>query len=152
MRIRIPLDLTQENAAPPAEKAQPKTMPSEDKKEIPSETAENKEEEKEEAEVSKSGIPPVDTTHPEIEMEDKILTAKPISEDLFVYVVHQYGERILRENLCEFVKTLIAKDKSEIDIEALKKRTAEIAKKVEDAVIEEVIARRDIPVVDFNLN
>ena len=87
--------------------------------------------------------------YPEIEYEDKVLTLKPVTDGLYVYVMHQAAGRELRKHVCEFVKTHFEKDLGEAEVEEIQKKAEEIAVKVDKVFVQQFA---DTPLFSYEKN
>eukprot|EP01022_Parablepharisma_sp_SALTPOND_P018757 TRINITY_DN310_c0_g4_i1.p2 TRINITY_DN310_c0_g4~~TRINITY_DN310_c0_g4_i1.p2 ORF type:complete len:682 (-),score=92.23 TRINITY_DN310_c0_g4_i1:14221-16266(-) len=84
----------------------------------------------------------------EPEYDDKVLTVKPLAEDLLVYVIHEAATKEVRMDLHEFVKKQFAKDLESVEPEAIKESVETIGGKMEAEFLEKF---KDVPVFTFQL-
>ncbi len=82
----------------------------------------------------------------EREFDNKVLTVKPVAEDVFVYVVHEAATKEVRTDLCEFVKKQFAKDLDTVDADAIKEKFNAIAAKLEAFFFDHF---KEVPVFSF---
>jgi hypothetical protein len=116
VRILIPLDRSKDEEQNEEKKEEEKK---EDNKEV---------EKKEEGEVviGEKEQQPQEVVYPEIEYEDKVLMVKPISDNLYVLVLHQAAARELRKSMCEYIKAHFDKDFETTELEPMQKKAEEI--------------------------
>ena len=83
----------------------------------------------------------------EPEEDDKILTVKPLAEDLFVYVIHEAATKDVRNDLCEFMKKQFTKDLEAAGVmENIKENVDIVGGKIEATFFE---AYKHIPTFNF---
>lgn len=133
-----------------AKEEKEKEMEKEKEKEKTKEKEKEKEKtEKGKAEEKKVAEPEKKKEYPEIEYEDKVVAVKAVTEDLFVYVLHQAAGRELRKNLCECIKKHFEKELEGAEIEAIQTKAEAIAKQVESGILKHF---SEIPVFPFEKN
>eukprot|EP01022_Parablepharisma_sp_SALTPOND_P001017 TRINITY_DN105434_c0_g1_i1.p1 TRINITY_DN105434_c0_g1~~TRINITY_DN105434_c0_g1_i1.p1 ORF type:complete len:452 (-),score=92.93 TRINITY_DN105434_c0_g1_i1:66-1421(-) len=120
VRVRIPLDRSSDD---------------------PDSDEEDKQEKKPEAKKEK--------VYPEIEYEDKVLAVKPLTEELYTFVIHQAAGRELRNQVCEVLKEHFEKELEGAELEAIQKKAEEIAVAVEQEFLK---AFGGVPTFDYEKN
>ena len=99
---------------------------------------------KKDANTSRKSNSKADNQEPEF--EDKVLTVKPVVDDLFIYVMHEVAIKEIRNDLCEFVKKQFAKDLEIVEVDVLKEKVEEIGDKLQEAFFERF---KDVPQFSF---
>mmetsp|Transcript_28687 Transcript_28687/g.28347 ORF Transcript_28687/g.28347 Transcript_28687/m.28347 type:complete len:621 (+) Transcript_28687:132-1994(+) len=84
----------------------------------------------------------------EVEISDRALMINPTSEDMSVFVIHQAAQRIIRADMCQWVRNV--RGYESIDIERLKAVLAEKTEFRESKLISMLCP--DVPVFDFEFN
>ena len=90
----------------------------------------------------------IDEVWPEIETEDHILAIPTMIGDLNVFVLHQHGQRVARQDMVAALKGL--KEYEHLTQELLSENQSEIAEQVEKRVLEKVA--EELPVFKFEVN
>lgn len=78
----------------------------------------------------------------ETEPEDKVAPVKPVVEDLFIYVYHEAGIKVLRDSIIDFFKAKFTKDLDGIETTTIKEKADEIGGNLEEIFLENY---KDIP-------
>lgn len=138
-RLLVPKEPVPEDDESPEEAA--KKKPEEKKK--PAAVAPPISKGKKEINTSKKSLSRLDNDR---EFEDKILTVKPVSEDLFVYVLHDAAAKEVRTDLLEFVKKQFSKDLDNVENDVLKEKISEIGTKLEATFLERF---KNVPLFSF---
>lgn len=78
--------------------------------------------------------------------EDKVNKVKPLTEDTFVYIIHEVAAKEVRADICEFMKKQFHKDLDAIDMNMVKEKADVIGQRVEAEFFEMF---KDLPVFEY---
>eukprot|EP00826_Nyctotherus_ovalis_P058699 TRINITY_DN8094_c0_g1_i3.p1 TRINITY_DN8094_c0_g1~~TRINITY_DN8094_c0_g1_i3.p1 ORF type:complete len:285 (-),score=100.24 TRINITY_DN8094_c0_g1_i3:90-944(-) len=78
--------------------------------------------------------------------EDKVVKVKPLTEDTFVYVVHEVAGREVRADICEFVMKQFGKVLEGVDASAIKEKADAIGQRVEAEFFDYF---KDLPIFEY---